>query len=135
MVAEILDWARAEPQRRTELASDITSRFAANRSAPGPTVDIVMNVNGKPMTVTFFGLSELVKPALIEVIREQLEKPVEKAIAASAQFDAIRGTPEFQKLVKESIDGTIEKTADAAFEAVERGLRDHSINVDANAKT
>lgn len=94
-----------------------------------------MNVNGKPMTVTFFGLSELVKPALIEVIREQLEKPVEKAIAASAQFDAIRGTPEFQKLVKESIDGTIEKTADAAFEAVERGLRDHSINVDANAKT
>src|ERR1035437_8403271 len=154
MVAEILDWARAEPQRRTELASDITSRFAANRSASGRTVDIDVLVNGKPMTVPF-GVSELLRPTIIELmkpkfielVRKHTEKAVEQEIEASSMFDAIRGVPEFPKFVKESIgrkieekmeeiDRTIEEAADAAFEAekqaVKRELNEHSISVDVN---
>jgi hypothetical protein len=72
MVAEILDWARAEPQRRIELASDIASRIASNTSASHPvdfTLDVNgIDVNGKKLSMSVSGLSEIMTRALGELL-------------------------------------------------------------------
>ncbi len=126
MVAEILDWARTEPQRRIELASDITDRIAASKSASGPTIDLAMNLNGKPLTLAVTGLPELLKPALMEVLREQVEKKAHK-ILAEPRFDELRGTPELRDSLKQSVSQKVDEIANCEVaEFVESGTASNS---------
>jgi hypothetical protein len=56
MIAEILDWARAEPQRHAELAVEIAKRVATTKLASGPMIELTTNINGKPVTLEVSGL-------------------------------------------------------------------------------
>ena len=118
MLAEILDWARGEPQRRMDLANDITRRLTGGRSGSRSTIELKLNLNGKPLTVEVAGLAELARPTLLEVVRERFVSHMEKAVAESSQFDAVREAPEFRNALKEHIDSEAEHVTDVLVNKV-----------------
>jgi hypothetical protein len=130
MVTEILEWVRTEPQR--QLMSDITRSFEASRSARGPTVDLRMDVNGKPVTVAVAGLSDLVRSALVDTLRREYQERIERAISQSPQSDTLRGSPEVQK-EKETAERQLEEMAERLDVRINPNLQ-LSVHLDDSAK-
>ena len=128
MVAEILDWARAEPQRQMGLAADIANRLAANRPDLRQTVALKLNINGKPLNVEVAGLYELAKPALKEYLLGQMEgataKVVDQATEKTSRMVEANIAPDKQTAVAGIIGTAVGK---ALREAVER-LAERSVD-------
>jgi hypothetical protein len=129
MTAEILDWARAEPQRRMDFASDITNRLAGSKPTLRPTLDLKVNIGGKPLIVEVGGLPELLKPMVTDFIRKHLEKTFEKRLAAP-EFDAVRENPEFQNTLRETIDDGVETVEKELANSVESSLSARELKFD-----